>query len=119
MSIQQWSERIWVAKLGDDPTLSEDLGQLLETLERPPSPDLVLEMTQVSALNSSHLSKLLKLRKRALDHGARLRLAAPQDSVWATFLTTGLDQVFEFEPDVTTALAALQLGRDGESEPPE
>ena len=57
------------------------------------------------------LSQLLRLRKAAIDGNAKLLLASIPDSVWAVFLTTGLDKVFEFARDVATALASLQIDR--------
>ena len=40
----------------------------------------------------------------------RMVMAQPNDIIWAVFMTTGLDKVFEFTPDVPTALAKLQMG---------
>ncbi len=110
MPIQQWSERIWVLQLGDDPGFSDDLASVREGAAQTSFlPDLVIDLTAVKHINSSQLSALLRMRKFAIDHDARLRLAQPRDPVWAVFLATGLDKVFEFTPDVTTALAELQM----------
>jgi anti-anti-sigma factor len=110
MAIQKWSEKIWVAQLGDGPALTEDLDQLLDaTSQVTPLPDLVVDLSQLTHINSSNLSQLLRMRKRAVERDAKLRLATPQNSVWAVFLATGLDQVFEFRSDVSTALAELQM----------
>ena len=80
-----------------------------------PTPDMVLDFSEVNHLNSSNLSQLLRVRKLAVDRGVRLLLVAPPDSVWAVFLTTGLDKLFEFVVDVSTALAGLQVGRQPRS----
>mgnify|MGYP006424941611 CR=1 FL=1 len=112
MPVQKWSPRIWIAKLGDAPGFSEDLDYLLENAPvADPPPDVVLDMANVSRLTSSHLSHLLRLRKQLVDQALRLRLANPSDALWAVFLSTGLDQVFKFSQDTSTALADLQLGR--------
>ncbi len=112
MAIQQWSDRIWVAQLGDEPVLSEDLLHLKDRAQQAqPTPDMVLDFSGVSHVNSSNLSQLLRLRKLAVDHDVKLLLAGPTDGVWAVFLTTGLDKVFEFAADVSTALAGVQMGR--------
>ncbi len=113
MPIQMWSDRIWLTQLGNEPILSEDLTNLRERANKAdPTPDMVLDFSEVTHLNSSNLSQLLRLRKLAVDRGVRLLLAAPPDSVWAVFLTTGLDKVFEFVVDVSTALAGLQVDRE-------
>lgn len=110
MSIQQWSERIWVAQLANEPALSEDLFQLKDQVEQTqPTPNLVLDLGGVTQLNSTNLSQMLRLRKLAIDSDIRLVLAGPSDGIWAIFLTTGLDKVFDFASDVSTALAGLQI----------
>lgn len=110
MPIQHWSDKIWVVKLSDEPAFSEDLSWLRSELGKTrPTPDIVVDLANVRQINSSNLSHILQVRKMVVDGDARLRLAAPQNAVWAVFLTTGLDKVFEFRSDVTTALASLQL----------
>jgi anti-anti-sigma factor len=112
MTIQQWSESIWVVTIrASEPGLSEDLQNVRREAARAErTPSLVVDLSAVAQINSSNLSQLLRLRKLAIDRDSKLRLAAPRNSVWAVFLTTGLDKVFEFAPDVGTALAGLQLG---------
>jgi len=112
MSIERWSHRLWVAHPGPEPNLSDDLGALQQEMsEADPVPDLVLSLEAIDHINSSHLARLLRLRKLSVEHEALLRLAGPRDPVWAVFLTTGLDKLFEFDPDVPTALADLQVRR--------
>ncbi len=112
MPIQHWSDQIWVVQLLDEPALSEDLTSLRMQAESASDyPDAVIDLSGVTVMTSSHLSHLLRLRKAAIDHDAHLRLTAVPDSVWVVFLTTGLDKMFEFAPDVPTALAGLQLNQ--------
>jgi anti-anti-sigma factor len=112
MPVQKWSDRIWVAKLADVPAFGEDLDYLLEHAPRSePVPDIVLDFGNVSHLNSSNLSHLLRLRKQTVDRSARLRLASPSDALWVLFISTGLDKVFSFTRDTSTALAELQLAQ--------
>jgi len=110
MPIQHWSEKIWVVQLGDEPALSEDLIQVKdEAAQALKPPHFVLDLSAVSYLNSTNLSQILRLRKFAIDHQVKLVLARPNDSIWAVFLTTGLDKVLEFASDVSTALAGMQI----------
>lgn len=110
MPIQRWSEKIWVVQLADEPALSEDLHNVhAQAANTQPAPHLVLDMSAVHMVNSSNLAQLLRVRKLAIDRDTRLRLAAPTDPVWAVFLTTGLDKVFEFAQDVPNALASIQI----------
>ncbi|WP_428389523.1 STAS domain-containing protein [Mucisphaera sp.] len=115
MSIQEWSAGIWLVTLSDDPSFVEVLDTLHVRLQKCEAvPHVVLDMSGVSHLNSSNLSQLLRLRKVVADHDSKLRLAAPPDSVWAVFIATGLDKVFEFATEPSTALAGLQLDEAGE-----
>jgi anti-anti-sigma factor len=111
MAIQKWSERIWVAQLADEPTLSEELDALLsQSSSAAAPPHLVLDLAQVRHINSSNLAAMLRLRKQSIERDVKLRLAGPTNAVWAVFLTTGLDKVFEFRQDTASALADLQMG---------
>lgn len=110
MAIQKWSERIWVAKLAGDPEFIEDmetLGQAAESEEF--VPDMVLDLSEVNHLNSSNISQMLMLRKRIVQHDAKLILAGPPDHVWAMLISAGMDKVFHFSSDTMTALAELQM----------
>lgn len=110
MAIQNWSEQIRVAQLADEPALSEDLDILLTQMHNSKAvPHVVLDLSAVRYVNSSNLAAMLRLRKHAVEHDVKLRLAAPSNAVWAVFLSTGLDKVFEFRQDVATALAELQM----------
>ncbi len=110
MAIQRWSDQIWVAKLSPDPGLSEDIDALFRhTRSAQTPPDVVLDLSGLGHLNSSHLSQLLRLRKAMVEADGRLRLAGPSNAIWSLFLATGLDKVFEFSADTPTALAELQI----------
>lgn len=110
MPIQHWNENIWLAQLPEEPALSDELRQLIKSLsDASPRPHLVIDLSQIKRINSSHLAELLRVRKLCIDGDTHLRLAAPTNAVWAVILTTGLDKVFEFNEDVSTALAAVQM----------
>lgn len=108
----EWSDQIAVSELSDEPQLSEDIAALLASTAassgRPPK-HIVLNLSGVSYLSSSHLAQLLRLRKRLTDQDRVLVLCSLSDSVWSVMHLTGLDRVFRFAPDSMTALAALQL----------
>jgi anti-anti-sigma factor len=111
MSIQKWSDQIWIVRLIDDPAFTEDMDHLAhQALAPDPMPHLVLDLSGVVNICSSNLSSLLRLRKSAIDRETHLRLTAPSDQVWAVFLTTGLDKVFHFAHDTSVALTELQIG---------
>ncbi|HAI14663.1 MAG TPA: hypothetical protein DCM28_23360 [Phycisphaerales bacterium] len=109
--IQHWSQDIWVAQLqADQMSLTEELDQLFQSLESTEQmPHVVIDLVNVKHMVSSHLSQLLRVRKIAITRDRKLRLATPNDQLWALFLTTGLDKVFTFTQDVGSALAGLQM----------
>jgi len=110
MSLQEWSEKIWIIQLADDPQFSDELRPLVDRLaKRDVSPSIIVDLAQVSQINSSNLSQLLRLRKLMSDRQRPLRLVAPCDAVWSVFIMTGLDKVFHFVSATDLALADLQL----------
>ena len=108
-----WSETIVVADLQDEPGFSEELTSLTAEVERRDERlDVVVNLGDVSYVNSSNIAQLLRLRKAVTEAGGRLRLASVHDTVWSVMILTGLDKVFEFAPDKATAIASLQLNAD-------
>jgi len=115
MALTDWSEDILIADLSDEPAFSDDMDALCRRLDQPPkkngnpAPDVILNMNSVSYLNSSNLAQLLKVRKKLSLAGRKLRVCAVNDAVWSILMTTGLDQVFSFNDDVSMSLASIQM----------
>ncbi len=111
MPVEQWSDKIWIVHLENEPGLSDDLTSVREKMMHvKPTPSVIVDFAGVTHVNSSNLSQLLRIRKECIDRDTKLRLAALSDQLWAVFLTTGLDKVFDFTEDVPLALAGLQIG---------
>ena len=108
MPVEKWSESVAVVRLGDDPQFTEDMDALDETLAQGRY-DVVLDFSAVRVINSSNLARMLKLRKMMASAESRLVLCGAGTQVWGVFLVTGLDKIFEFSDNVSTALATLQL----------
>ena len=72
---------------------------------------MVLNFSAVGFINSSNVARLLRLRKKMVSIQRRLVLCEVNTQVWGIFLVTGLDKVFDFTKDVSTALAKVQLDR--------
>jgi anti-anti-sigma factor len=101
-----------VVELADDPAFSDETTVLSEMLAERQA-HVVMNLAEVSFLNSSNIAKLLRLRKQMTGSSRRLILCSIGNLVWSEFTVTGLDKIFEFSNDITTALATLQL--DGSS----
>ena len=111
MPIEAWSDEITIVELADEPAFSEDMGSLMQRLDGNPDavPDMIVNLANVSYLNSSNIAQLLRLRKKLNTAGRKMRICAVDDQVWGVLMITGLDKIFDFTDDVTTALASLQL----------
>jgi len=112
MAVQQWSDNVLLAELGDDPQFSDDITALVEQCGQNPHADVLLNFAAVTYLNSSNIAKLLKLRKVVqIGNGRRLKLAGISRHVWGLFLVTGLDRIFDTVEDVPSGLALLQMSQ--------
>ncbi len=111
MPVQEWSETTLIAEMNDEPMFSEDFDALVARLDEAGElmPDVIVDLKDVSRLNSSNLAQLLRLRKTLLARDRRLRICSVGDPLWSVFLVTGLEQLFEFTDDVSTSLASLQI----------
>jgi len=114
MPLNTWSDNITIAELSDEPMFSEDMDGLLQRLEEAVKseesiPNVVVDLKSVATVNSSNLGALLKLRTMLGQNDRRLLICSVTDGVWTALLATGLDRVFAFSEDVTTALATLQM----------
>jgi len=102
-----WSEKVAVVHLGDDPQFTDDLATLA-ALPKPVS-DVVLDFGAVRSVNSQSISKLISVREKLGESGARLVLCGISTAVWGMFLLAGVDGLFQFSESVAAALASLQI----------
>lgn len=108
MAIQKWSDDITVVELGDDPQFSDEMASLGDALENAAT-DVVLNFASIAFINSSNVAELLRLRKTMITNERRLVLCGVNTQVWGIFLVTGLDKIFKFTNDISTALTSIQL----------
>ncbi len=129
-----WSDNISMCDLSDEPSLSEDLIALigdqaasfnaddggraqtavLVAKEAEPSVHIVLNMSDVTYINSSNISQLIQLRKVQSRAGRMLVLCCLQEDVFDVLRVTGVDRLFRIVPDPLTALTAIQLDMDSQ-----
>ncbi|MSR19335.1 MAG: anti-sigma factor antagonist [Phycisphaerales bacterium] len=111
MALIDWSNDVCIAELSDEPALSDDLKALALRMENAGAtgPAIVINLQEVHYLNSTNISQLLRVRKLAIEHKRALCICSVGDQLWGVFLVTGLDKVFQFQSDVSLALACVQL----------
>jgi anti-sigma B factor antagonist len=73
--------------------------------------DLVVDLSDVTFLDSTGLGVLVGRLKIARTRGGSLRLVGTAERVLRVFAITGLDKVFEIYPDLETALDATDPGQ--------
>lgn len=114
---KEWSDRILISDLADEPALSDELAAMHERVANAPGDeahDVVLNFSSVTFLNSSNIAQVLKLRAILQEQGRTLMCCSLGDQVWSIMLLTGLDKVLNFAPDPASAIASLQLSEDAE-----
>ncbi len=84
------------------PTLRERLAELLEATE----PDVIVNLTEVTFLDSTGIGTLVAALNRAVALGGTLLLVCDHERLLKLFRITGLDSVFSIHPTVEAALAA-------------
>ena len=84
------------------PRVSASLGAMVETKPKL----LVVDLSQVSYIDSSGLAVLIEGMQNVEGYGGRFALAGLQDKVRPIFEMARLDQVFTIFPHVDAALAA-------------
>lgn len=110
MAIQQWSENVILGDMEDDPQFTDDINAIIDQCGENQHVDVLINLTNVSFLNSSNIAKLLKLRKVVqVSNQRKLKLCGVNNQVWGVFLVTGLDRIFDFADDVPSGLASLQM----------
>jgi anti-anti-sigma factor len=116
MALNAWSDTIMIAELNDEPMFSEDMDNLIQHLRtlrdgKEQVPDVIVDLQNVATVNSSNLAALLTAREllEKSDPKQRLIICSVSDGIWTALLATGLDRIFTFSENVTTALATLQL----------
>jgi anti-sigma B factor antagonist len=82
------------------PTLRDRIADLLESSE----PSLVINLSDVSFLDSTGIGTLVAGLNRAVQLGGTLSLVCDHDRILKLFRITGLDAVFTIHPTVEDAI---------------
>lgn len=85
----------------------EDLSRILIKLFDRGDRRIVLDMHQVSFVDSGGLGELIASKKRALDRGGEIKILQPSRRVRDLLVVTRLDQVFEIYDDEAAAVRSF------------
>jgi anti-sigma B factor antagonist len=86
---------------------AEGIKQPMQQLAETTVGKLVIDMSQVSFIDSAGLSVLVSTLKRARSVGGNVVLGAVQPQALTVFKLTMLDQVFSISPTVESALSSV------------
>ena len=86
--------------------VSPQIGARLATMIKQKPPQLVVDLSQVTYIDSSGLAVLIEAMQNVGGYGGKFALTGLQDGVRPIFEIARLDQVFRIFPDTASALAA-------------
>jgi anti-sigma B factor antagonist len=86
--------------------VSPGIASSLQEMVKTKPPQLVVDLSRVTYIDSSGLAVLIEAMQNVAAYGGKFALAGLQESVRPIFEIARLDQVFRIFPDVDAALAA-------------
>jgi anti-sigma B factor antagonist len=108
-----WEERlagdIWLVRVSGrlDQSQANDLENSLLKLLLEGHNQLVIDLSEVTYINSSGLRCLVTIWRQARDHGGNVVLCNLTERITQVFAIVGFDKVFEIYPSRTEALDSL------------
>jgi len=112
MAIQEWSDSVIGVSLENHPTFNERLDGLLQALQGDVSSDVLVDFGAVHYINSSNITRLLKLRERVTTVLKRkLVLCGVAQEVRDVMRISALDRNFVFAPDIRAGLDLIKQGQ--------
>lgn len=109
MGIRNLSEDVIIAELPSEGLdIADELKTVNETISEECDCDVIIDFSKVEILNSSNISNLLILRGMLQEHGHQLILCSVAVITKCIFTVAGLDEIFVFADDESSALAVVQ-----------
>jgi anti-anti-sigma factor len=102
------TEGVLTVDLLPEPEMGTELETVANILRDGADCDVVVDFSNVDIVTSSSISKLLRLRKLLGDCRRELVLCGAAPATEGIFKVAGLDAVFEFTPDKSSALASIR-----------
>jgi anti-anti-sigma factor len=99
-------EYLFVGLTGCD-MLNKELKHVNETLEKNPRHHVIMDLSRITMLTSSHISNLILLHNLLEQNGRRLVLCQVSFQVKCEFTVCGLRDIFHFAEDKYEALDKL------------
>ncbi len=108
MTEYHWSDEVLGAKLADEPAFNIEIDALTREANSNPDKHIILDFSHVNYLNSSNITKILKLHKAVIANHRVLTLCSVPENIRGVLRISGLDRKFSYAPDTRTAMDALR-----------
>ena len=108
------SDAFLVTAIGEaDMYNAEELERALDGVVGLGGTSVVLDLTEVSFVDSTLLSVLLRYRERLMELGGKLVLVTGERGIRRTLETTGLERIFTIERRLSDGIGALATKSNG------
>lgn len=101
--------RFAATRIYDDAVVREVFDQLSAIVPSNAETALVLDFSNVEAISSSMLGKMIPLQRRIDNQQGKLRLCGMSNTVRSVFRTTNLDRLFKIDRDLAESREALGI----------
>jgi len=109
MGIQNFSENVTLVDLPfKEPGIAEELKHINEIISNRNDWDVIIDFFRVEIINSTSIGNLIILRDMLGEYGRQLILCNVAIVTKYIFTVAGLNELFEFVDDKSTALSAIQ-----------
>ncbi len=107
MSVDQWMEQILLIKLSHGCPGGGELDAALRMTGKPHSRHVIMDFSEVQVITSGMLSKMMVLERQLDAFDRRLVLCSVCPEIMRLFQRVGLQGLFRFAKDQTTAFESL------------
>lgn len=111
MRTERLSDDVLLVVLSKEPQLRSQLAELNETISTMSPCDVIIDLCLVEIITSSSISNLMILRHLLSEQGRKLVLCSVGLPTKGVFSTVGLENLFHFAPDRSSALAIIRSTR--------
>jgi anti-anti-sigma regulatory factor len=111
MRTERLSDGILLVVLSKEPHLRNELAELNETISKASPCDVIIDLCLVEIITSSSISNLMILRDLLSKSGRNLVLCNVALATKGLFRTVGLENLFHFAADRSSAVATIESTR--------
>ncbi|MCC6125676.1 MAG: STAS domain-containing protein [Pirellulales bacterium] len=96
------------ARLLEGSAIEQCYREILEVLDKTEESNVLLHFGRVTFMSSAALGVLIRINKKCKEYQVALKLCGIAPEIGQVFKITGLDKVFDIQPDLAKAMEAFQ-----------